>query len=964
MHVLISFCNRKVPETPALALVDADSCAFSVVLLPPEVPRINGITGLAADSHYLYAAVQLSEDPRAKGLPGPSSLLIFALDELRLLSQYIFRHVLDVHSICVAEDRLYVVSTGTDEVISLRVRDGGVLSEEVFWRPEPGASRADLHHLNGICVWDGEWFVCGFGKRPDRRWNSARDGFIINITRNEKVVGGIEQPHSLCVLDGGLAYCESQKMTVCLDGTRTQRVPGYSRGLCRVGGKLFVGTSVGRQVSKSTGTLQNPAEGVEPGGRCAVVRIAAETLEHESTRGLGMCAQEVYDLLPVEDTRLWPVAPELEWRDAALGGLIRAVDAHQICALSRIEQLESREVAITRLENVVKEQTELAEHFAAQLAQREATIAELGRQLEETDRLRRERDSLRQALDTRDQSAEQFQMLFKELREELVGRHENLQSMLCDLLSSGAGPQVRAGQSAQRLAYRQLVQRLREMVRSHVPPNAIVVVISKGDDELVRLSRHRGWHFPQDELGAYAGYYPANGLAAVAHLEVLRARGAQYLVVPDTAAWWFDSYPEFREHLERRYRAIRQEGAGTLYSLCDSSALGETACEETLTQLVTRFRAARGRGPSMLDWDTGQRLAASFPDLAVFGPPVPNYGRLPYLDRSLDVVAVATSSPEVLAEAKRVAEVAVVNFSNSETGRPKPDIFWIQEPLAQGLQTTSIVIPVFNHWKHTAACLAALRTTLPEDFRGEILVVDDASTDETPDRLRRLAEQDPRLRVLRNTTNSGFIDTCNRGAEAATGEFLVFLNNDAVPLPGWLPPLLHAVDRFPHAGAVGGKLLFPDGHLQEAGGIIFRDASAAHFGRGEPDATLALFSYVREVDYCSAALLATPRLRFQEMGGFDSMYRPGYYEDVDYCFRLRAKGFRVYYQPESVVVHLEGASSGNDPSAGMKQHQAINRQRFLERWQGVLESHPQRPTHFDWDAWYLLAHRAREVAQL
>src|SRR5262249_17263929 len=119
-----------------------------------------------------------------------------------------------------------------------------------------------------------------------------------------------------------------------------------------------------------------------------------------------------------------------------------------------------------------------------------------------------------------------------------------------------------------------------------------------------------------------------------------------------------------------------------------------------------------------------------------------------------------------------------------------------------------------------------------------------------------------------------------------------------------------------------------------------------------------------EVDYCSGALLATPRKLFGEFGGFDGAYRPGYYEDVDYCFRVREKGLRVYYQPESVVVHVEGASFGTEPSAGMKQHQATNLQHFRQRWRDVLTAQPPRPALLDRDAWYSLAHWEREVAQL
>src|SRR5262249_13071055 len=145
------------------------------------------------------------------------------------------------------------------------------------------------------------------------------------------------------------------------------------------------------------------------------------------------------------------------------------------------------------------------------------------------------------------------------------------------------------------------------------------------------------------------------------------------------------------------------------------------------------------------------------------------------------------------------------------------------------------------------------------------------------------------------------------------------------------------------AGAVGGKLLYPDGTLQEAGGIIFSDGSGCNFGRNDQNANAPLYSFLREVDYCSGALLATPRKLFLEIGGFDSRFTPSYYEDTDYCFSLRARGYRVYYQPESVVVHFEGVSSGTDITAGVKSYQPVNRAKFVEKWRDTLAGQPSPP---------------------
>ena len=109
---------------------------------------------------------------------------------------------------------------------------------------------------------------------------------------------------------------------------------------------------------------------------------------------------------------------------------------------------------------------------------------------------------------------------------------------------------------------------------------------------------------------------------------------------------------------------------------------------------------------------------------------------------------------------------------------------------------------------------------------------------------------------------------------------------------------------------------------------------------------------MREVDYCSGALLATPRALFQSLGGFDSRFSPAYYEDTDYCFALRERGYRVYFQPASTIIHREGATSGVDVSRGVKRYQAINQKKFAEKWAPALAQYPPRPAAFNTMTWY------------
>ena len=362
--------------------------------------------------------------------------------------------------------------------------------------------------------------------------------------------------------------------------------------------------------------------------------------------------------------------------------------------------------------------------------------------------------------------------------------------------------------------------------------------------------------------------------------------------------------------------------------------------DHALKAFMTEYQSRTGRQPSILDWNTGLHLKQRFPEIVIVTPPVPDQQPLlPYIDKSIDVVFSASSEPAFMAEAGRIAVGALLTVNKEPEGSGAP-IVVVWQPEVEVVNTVlsaSIVIPAFNQGRYTRDCLEQLRRTLPDSFNGEVIVVDDGSTDFTPAMLAALAQDWPVLKVLRNRQNFGFIDSCNRGAQAATGAFLIFLNNDTLPQPGWFLPLLQLFERYADAGAVGGKLIYPDGTLQEAGGIIFSDGSGWNFGRNDSAIDHPLYNHVREVDYCSGALLATRREVFLSLDGFDTRYQPAYYEDTDYCFKVRQRGLKVYYQPESVVIHFEGISSGTDITSGIKQYQAINKQKFVDKWQQALK---------------------------
>ena len=244
----------------------------------------------------------------------------------------------------------------------------------------------------------------------------------------------------------------------------------------------------------------------------------------------------------------------------------------------------------------------------------------------------------------------------------------------------------------------------------------------------------------------------------------------------------------------------------------------------------------------------------------------------------------------------------------------------------------SIVIPIHGAFAHTLACLRALAAH-PPHAAFEVIVVDDASKD---DSVAKLSQVDG-IRLFARGSNGGFIAACNDGAKLARGDFIVFLNNDTVPQPGWLDAMLDTFGQHAEVGLVGARLVYPDGRLQEAGGVVFADGSGWNYGRNEA-ADDCRFAYVRDADYCSGAAIAIPRALLERLGGFDTRYAPAYYEDTDLAFGVRAAGARVLYQPTAVVMHDEGATSGTDLTQGPKAAQVRNQSVFAHKWQDALRA--------------------------
>jgi|GEM_PF-5973679 len=254
------------------------------------------------------------------------------------------------------------------------------------------------------------------------------------------------------------------------------------------------------------------------------------------------------------------------------------------------------------------------------------------------------------------------------------------------------------------------------------------------------------------------------------------------------------------------------------------------------------------------------------------------------------------------------------------------------EPLVLGTSTApkvSILLVLYNRAELTFMCLRSL--SLIRDVPYEVVIVDNDSQDDTGELLNRIEG----ARIIRNRENLHFLRGSNQAAAAARGEYLLFLNNDAQLLPGTLEAAYRTIERAAKIGAVGAKIILPDGKLQEAGSIIWNDGSCQGYGRGD-DPLAPPYQFRRDVDFCSGAFLLTRTSLFGS--GFDEAFSPAYYEETDYCVRLWKSGYRVVYEPSAAILHFEFASSESSQKA--IDLQVKNRATFQERHREWLGQQP------------------------
>lgn len=227
----------------------------------------------------------------------------------------------------------------------------------------------------------------------------------------------------------------------------------------------------------------------------------------------------------------------------------------------------------------------------------------------------------------------------------------------------------------------------------------------------------------------------------------------------------------------------------------------------------------------------------------------------------------------------------------------------------------SVVIPAWNNWDLTKACLESLAANTSE-VSIQVVLADNGSTDATPRDCPALGRRlfgDAFVHV-RLPENRGFAVACNQGAQAASGNYLFFLNNDALLTPGWLPPLLDAMRGDPRLAGVGPLLTFPEGdgsrsgRVQHAGIVASAGPEFRHLYELFPPEHPAVATRRRLQVITAAAMLVSSGL-FRAHGGFFEGFVNGM-EDVDFCRRAAKKGGYFSVIPESRVIHLTNRTAG------------------------------------------------------
>jgi hypothetical protein len=569
--------------------------------------------------------------------------------------------------------------------------------------------------------------------------------------------------------------------------------------------------------------------------------------------------------------------------------------------------LEVRHGALERMTDARDKESQHRERSEAALQEARAQMAAMR---DEVEAIRAAGDEARAQLQAAHARLETLGARFEEQREELIAARSQARQLEAALEDRPQLPPAPAGEPVAPPppsptgdpAYVKLLDDVRTRAREVIPEDATILVASHGDEHMLQLEGRHAWHFPLgSDDGRWLGYHPAGDTAVIAQLEALRAGGADHLLLPGPILWWLDHYHGFRRHLEDRYVELLHDDRCAIYALRPEGRQAASGVWATLERAVATLRSLTGRDPSVLEWDTGLDVARHLPELPAFAPPSSG-DTLPYLDDSVDVVVLEAGDDGHLAEARRVATSAVIAIDPEF-----PDaagLEWLAgTPKGWGEDVSITLLPDASDpsW---APSVGAFMETLPAGFAGDFTVLGAPADLERATAAGTAAGVEPRL--IEASTKTSFAKRARKAADVTGDRVQIFVTRPAVPLPGWLPPILALFSHEDSAGVVGTRILSRFGALQEAGGVLAPDGSRRRRGEGDQDPDRPEYCFVRRVDFCSPPVLATTLDALDRLRGFKNGRSGADDAVVDFALRAGQSGVPVFYQPQARVVQLAG----------------------------------------------------------
>jgi Glycosyl transferase family 2 len=435
--------------------------------------------------------------------------------------------------------------------------------------------------------------------------------------------------------------------------------------------------------------------------------------------------------------------------------------------------------------------------------------------------------------------------------------------------------------------WRPMLHAMRRLVYQRLPQGSRIAVVSSGVEPLLRFAGYHAEHFSQDRFGEYTGRHPSCGLVAVVQLAAACWRGIEFLLIPQSELWWLEHYPELANHLERCHARVAEDDEGGV--IWDLRMPGpQRAVHDLLASLSCRL----DHRPAMLDWHTGHDLAASFDAYKVFTP-LGSEPVLPYLDGTVDVVALGDETLERASEAIRIASALVLHIASDTNA--SIDVLWQTNEIEERTDAISIAVASADGRAATPNFVNRLLDTLPVSFAGEVVL--DAACGDVSRPARSGSRRGPRTKVVRCRRDDDFRARLRRCAAAASGDVLVVLDASIWPAPGWLLPLVRPL-RNRDVAFVTGRWVEQDGHLIGPRGFDGYDTDAMV---GDLDA--ARHTRVRRLGETSTGFFATRRRLFLE---WDEASSGGTDVSRAYSAYVSADRGALLYEPESIAISAAG----------------------------------------------------------